>query len=165
MNAAHGHSRGHATCSYELGLVPSPPAVSHTPRARPQQNRNDSASRLLPHGLALFPLAPRKGAAMAMAALRGASRCLASRGSAAAARPMLVAHSRGITYKLFIGGLSHFATEDSLAEAFSRYGQVIEATIVTDEVTNRPKGFGFVKFASEEEANNAREEMNGKARC
>jgi len=36
------------------------------------------------------------------------------------------------------------------------------ATIITDKVTNRPKGFGFVKFASEEEANNAREEMNGK---
>ncbi|XP_039821612.1 small RNA-binding protein 11, chloroplastic-like [Panicum virgatum] len=99
---------------------------------------------------------------MAMAALRGASRCLAPRGSAVAARPMLLAHSRGITYKLFIGGLSQFATEDSLAEAFSRYGQVIEATIITDKVTNRQKGFGFVKFASEEEANNAREEMNGK---
>ncbi|CAL5027608.1 unnamed protein product [Urochloa decumbens] len=95
---------------------------------------------------------------MALAALREASRCLASsRGSAAAARPMLLAHSRGITYKLFIGGLSQFATEDSVAEAFSRYGQVIE-----DKVTSRPKGFGFVKFASQEEADTAREEMNGK---
>uniref|UniRef100_A0A0A9FHC8 RRM domain-containing protein n=1 Tax=Arundo donax TaxID=35708 RepID=A0A0A9FHC8_ARUDO len=98
---------------------------------------------------------------MAMAALREASRCLglASRGSP---RQVLLAHSRSITYKLFIGGLSQFATEDSLAEAFSQYGQVIEATVVTDKVTNRPKGFGFVKFASQEEANNAREEMNGK---
>ncbi|KAF8715523.1 hypothetical protein HU200_027180 [Digitaria exilis] len=99
---------------------------------------------------------------MAMAALRGASRCLASVGSAATARSILLSPSRGITYKLFIGGLSQFATEDSLAEAFSRYGQVIEATIVSDKVTNRPKGFGFVKFASQEEANSAREEMNGK---
>ena len=41
---------------------------------------------------------------MAMAALREASRCLASRGSPAAARPMLLAQSRGITYKLFVGG-------------------------------------------------------------
>jgi RNA recognition motif-containing protein len=30
-------------------------------------------------------------------------------------------------------------------------------------MTNRPKGFGFVKFASEEAANKAKEEMNGKA--
>ncbi|OEL34765.1 hypothetical protein BAE44_0004221 [Dichanthelium oligosanthes] len=67
---------------------------------------------------------------MAVAALRGASRCLASRGSAAAARPMLLAHSRGITYKLFIGGLSQFATEDSLAEAFSRYGQVLNGRVI-----------------------------------
>jgi RNA recognition motif-containing protein len=37
------------------------------------------------------------------------------------------------------------------------------ATIITDKMTSRPKGFGFVKFASQEEANTAREEMNGKA--
>uniref|UniRef100_A0A0D9W4R1 RRM domain-containing protein n=1 Tax=Leersia perrieri TaxID=77586 RepID=A0A0D9W4R1_9ORYZ len=106
---------------------------------------------------------------MAMATLREASRRLASRREYPAAytrvtRPLLLTHSRGITYRLFIGGLSHFATEDSLAESFSQYGQVLEATIVTDRMTNRPKGFGFVKFASEEEANKAREEMNGKAR-
>jgi hypothetical protein len=41
---------------------------------------------------------------------------------------------------------------------------LISATVVTDKMTNRSKGFGFVKFASEEEANNAREGMNGKAR-
>ncbi|GJN03012.1 hypothetical protein PR202_ga20409 [Eleusine coracana subsp. coracana] len=73
-------------------------------------------------------------------------------------------------------GLSQFATEDSLAEAFSQYGQVLEdgasfffkknisATIVTDKMTSRPKGFGLLKFALEEDANKAREEMNGKAR-
>uniref|UniRef100_A0A0D3FVN9 RRM domain-containing protein n=4 Tax=Oryza TaxID=4527 RepID=A0A0D3FVN9_9ORYZ len=83
---------------------------------------------------------------MAMAALREASRRLVSRreSPAAYARPFLLTHSRGITYRLFIGGLSQFATEDSLAEAFSQYGQVLEATIVTDKMTNRPKGFGFV---------------------
>ncbi|XP_006652268.2 small RNA-binding protein 11, chloroplastic isoform X2 [Oryza brachyantha] len=101
--------------------------------------------------------------AMAMAALRETTRRLVSRREyPAAARPLLLTHSRGITYRLFIGGLSQFATEDSLADAFSQYGQVLEATIVTDKMTNRPKGFGFVKFASEEEANKAREGMNGK---
>ncbi|KAK1683129.1 hypothetical protein QYE76_043977 [Lolium multiflorum] len=105
---------------------------------------------------------------MAMAALREASRRLASTRNPAVAiavtttRPLLLTHSRGITHKLFIGGLSQFATEDSLSEAFARYGQVLEATIVTDKMTSRSKGFGFVKFASEEEANKAREDMNGK---
>ncbi|KQJ82533.1 small RNA-binding protein 11, chloroplastic [Brachypodium distachyon] len=100
-----------------------------------------------------------------MAALREASRRLffsARNPAGAAMRPLLLAQSRGITHKLFIGGLSQFATEDTLAEAFARYGQVLEATIVTDKMTNRSKGFGFVKFASEEEANKARDEMNGK---
>ncbi|CAM0904726.1 unnamed protein product [Alopecurus aequalis] len=103
---------------------------------------------------------------MAMAALREASRRLASTRNpaiaVAATRPLLLTHSRGITHKLFIGGLSQFATEESLAEAFGRYGQVLEATIVTDKMTSRSKGFGFVKFASEEEANKAREDLNGK---
>ncbi|XP_047070391.1 small RNA-binding protein 11, chloroplastic-like [Lolium rigidum] len=105
---------------------------------------------------------------MAMAALREASRRLVSTRNPAVAigvtapRPLLLTHSRGITHKLFIGGLSQFATEDSLSEAFARYGQVLEATIVTDKMTSRSKGFGFVKFASEEEANKAREDMNGK---
>jgi RNA recognition motif-containing protein len=65
-----------------------------------------------------------------MAALREASRRLVSRreSPAAYARPFLLTHSRGITYRLFIGGLSQFATEDSLAEAFSQYGQVLEGT-------------------------------------
>ncbi|KAK3144825.1 hypothetical protein QOZ80_4AG0318380 [Eleusine coracana subsp. coracana] len=101
---------------------------------------------------------------MAMAALREAS-CrlgLASRYSFAPVRPVLLVHSRSITHSLFIGGLSQFATEDSLAEAFSQYGQVLEATIVTDKMTSRPKGFGLLKFALEEDANKAREEMNGK---
>ncbi|KAM0861257.1 hypothetical protein ACQ4PT_045999 [Festuca glaucescens] len=105
---------------------------------------------------------------MAMGALREASRRLASTRNPAiaiavtATRPLLLTHSRGITHKLFIGGLSQFATEDSLSEAFAHYGQVLEATIVTDKMTSRSKGFGFVKFASEEEANKAREDMNGK---
>ncbi|KAI4300519.1 hypothetical protein L6164_033888 [Bauhinia variegata] len=70
---------------------------------------------------------------------------------------------RGIAYKLFVGGLSSYTTEKGLSEAFSQQGQVIEAKIVTDRVSDRSKGFGFVTFASEDEAENAIAGMNGKA--
>ncbi|KAG9135680.1 hypothetical protein Leryth_002417 [Lithospermum erythrorhizon] len=70
---------------------------------------------------------------------------------------------RGISTKLFVGGkCSVYTTENRLLEAFSQHGQVIEAKIVTDKVTERPKGFGFVTYASEDEAEKATREMNGK---
>ncbi|KNA19659.1 hypothetical protein SOVF_059600 [Spinacia oleracea] len=69
---------------------------------------------------------------------------------------------RAIATKLFVGGLSFHTTEKTLAEAFSQYGQVIEASIVHDRVSERSKGFGFVTYASIDEADKALTEMNGK---
>ncbi|CAL9026362.1 unnamed protein product [Prunus brigantina] len=77
--------------------------------------------------------------------------------------PALIISCRGLTTKLFVGGLSFYTNDKGLSEAFSQYGQVIEAQIVTDRVSDRSKGFGFVTFASEDEAHKALEEMNGKA--
>nr|CAD1836759.1 unnamed protein product [Ananas comosus var. bracteatus] len=84
--------------------------------------------------------------------------------------PFQLVSSRGIAHKLFVGGnrliyhklLSFYTTEDGLSEAFSQCGQVIEATIIMDKATERSKGFGFVTFASEDEAQKALTEMNGK---
>ncbi|KAL0338667.1 UNVERIFIED_CONTAM: Small RNA-binding protein 11, chloroplastic [Sesamum angustifolium] len=59
-------------------------------------------------------------------------------------------------------GLSFYTTEQGLSEAFSQYGQVVEAKIVMDRVSDRSKGFGFVTYASEDEAEKAIAEMNGK---
>ncbi|XP_062167432.1 small RNA-binding protein 11, chloroplastic-like isoform X1 [Alnus glutinosa] len=70
---------------------------------------------------------------------------------------------RGIASRLFVGGLSSYTTEQRLSEAFSQYGQVVEAKIAMDRVSDRSKGFGFVTFASEDEAEKAIAEMNGKA--
>ncbi|XP_065857428.1 small RNA-binding protein 11, chloroplastic [Euphorbia lathyris] len=70
--------------------------------------------------------------------------------------------NRGIATKLFVGGLPFHTTENGLSEAFSQYGQVVEAKIVADRVTNKPKGFGFVTFASGDEAYTALTEMDGK---
>ncbi|XP_027901787.1 small RNA-binding protein 11, chloroplastic [Vigna unguiculata] len=74
----------------------------------------------------------------------------------------LFSFRRGIAYKLFVGGLSFCTTEKALSEAFSNYGQVIEAKVVTDRVSDRSKGFGFVTFASPDEAENAIADMKGK---
>ncbi|CAI0462586.1 unnamed protein product, partial [Linum tenue] len=59
-------------------------------------------------------------------------------------------------------GLSFYTTEDGLSEAFSQYGQVVEAKIVTDRLSNKSKGFGFVTFACEDEAEKALTDMDGK---
>ncbi|XP_057777975.1 small RNA-binding protein 11, chloroplastic [Salvia miltiorrhiza] len=76
--------------------------------------------------------------------------------------PALLVFNRGIASKLFVGGLSFYTTEQGLSEAFSQHGQVIEAKIVMDRVSDRSKGFGFVTYASEDEAEKAIAEMDGK---
>ncbi|XVE75922.1 hypothetical protein DITRI_Ditri12bG0130500 [Diplodiscus trichospermus] len=76
--------------------------------------------------------------------------------------PTLLIFRRGIASKLFVGGLSFYTTEKGLLDAFSQYGQVMEAKIVTDRVSDKSKGFGFVTYASIDEAEKAITEMNGK---
>ncbi|WOL15554.1 glycine-rich RNA-binding protein 4, mitochondrial-like [Canna indica] len=76
--------------------------------------------------------------------------------------PSQLLFSRGLTSKLFVGGLSFYMTENTLSEAFSQFGQVIEAKIIMDRITQRSKGFGFLTFASEAEALEALAKMNGK---
>jgi len=64
--------------------------------------------------------------------------------------------------KLFVGGLSYETTEAALKEIFSKAGIVESATVITDKMSGRPKGFGFVEMSSEEEAQKAIEMFNGK---
>lgn len=56
--------------------------------------------------------------------------------------------------KLFIGGLSWNTTNESLHEAFSKFGQTTECKIVTDRDTGKSKGFGFVAFENKSDADN-----------
>lgn len=64
--------------------------------------------------------------------------------------------------KLYVGGLSYDTTEDALKEFFSQAGTVESASIITDRMSNRSKGFGFVEMSSDEEATKAIEMFNGK---
>ncbi|MFZ1864735.1 MAG: RNA-binding protein [Polyangiales bacterium] len=65
--------------------------------------------------------------------------------------------------KLFVGGLSWNTTSEALEQAFSAYGDVIEAKVVTDRESGRSRGFGFVTFQDDEGATRAIEELDGSA--
>ena len=64
--------------------------------------------------------------------------------------------------KLFVGNLSFNTTENDLQDAFAAHGTVIEANLMVDRMTSRPRGFGFVTMSSPEEAQKAIEALNGK---
>ena len=63
--------------------------------------------------------------------------------------------------KLFVGGLSRKTTSEGLREAFEGFGNVTEATVITDRVTGVSRGFGFVAFASDQDAASAVNKMDG----
>ena len=63
--------------------------------------------------------------------------------------------------KLFVGGLPWATTSDDLKQLFAASGTVSTATIITDKMTGRSRGFGFVEFDNDAEADAAVEQLNG----
>lgn len=64
--------------------------------------------------------------------------------------------------KLYVGNLSYSTTDESLNGAFAAFGTVASARVIMDRETGRSKGFGFVEMSSDEEAQKAVVEMDGK---
>ena len=64
--------------------------------------------------------------------------------------------------KIYVGNLAYSVTTDEIRKIFTEYGEVVDATVITDKMSGRSKGFGFVEFAEEEMAQKAVDEMNGK---
>jgi len=62
--------------------------------------------------------------------------------------------------KLFIGNLSWEVTVDDLKALFADAGTVADAAVITDRMTGRSRGFGFVTMGSDEEAQKAIEKFN-----
>jgi RNA recognition motif-containing protein len=63
--------------------------------------------------------------------------------------------------KLFVGGLSWGTTDDGLHSAFSQFGEIVEAKVITDRETGRSRGFGFVTYSADDSAAKAIAEMDG----
>jgi cold-inducible RNA-binding protein len=64
--------------------------------------------------------------------------------------------------KLFVGNLPYSVTKDKLTEVFSAQGELEEATVIVDKFSGRSKGFGFVTFKNDADADKAMAALNGK---
>ena len=65
--------------------------------------------------------------------------------------------------KLFVGGLAWGTNDEGLRAAFEQHGTVEEAVVITDRETGRSRGFGFVTFVNDADADKAVSAMNGAA--
>ncbi|HTD65498.1 MAG TPA: RNA-binding protein [Candidatus Limnocylindria bacterium] len=63
--------------------------------------------------------------------------------------------------KLFVGNLPFNATENDLHTTFGVHGTVLEANLMTDRESGRPRGFAFVTMRTAEEAQSAIAALNG----
>ena len=64
--------------------------------------------------------------------------------------------------RIYMGNLSSEITEEELRQEFEAFGEVESVNIITDKISGRPKGFGFVEMASKSEAEAAITSLNGK---
>lgn len=63
--------------------------------------------------------------------------------------------------KLYVGNLSYSTTDAALKDAFAQFGAVESASVLTDKMTGRSRGFGFVTMSDDAEAEKAINSMNG----
>ena len=63
--------------------------------------------------------------------------------------------------KLFVGNLNFKTTREELEGLFGQVGQIREVFIPTERETGRPRGFAFIEFAEEADAQAAIERFNG----
>lgn len=62
--------------------------------------------------------------------------------------------------KVFVGSLPFSTTDEELAAHFAGAGTVTSAKVIIDKMSGRSKGFGFVEFSSDAEAQAAVDKFN-----
>jgi len=60
--------------------------------------------------------------------------------------------------KLYVGNFPYSVEESQLREIFAQYGEISDLAMIMDRDTGRPKGFGFITFATQEAAEKALEQ-------
>ena len=65
-----------------------------------------------------------------------------------------------MTKRLFVGGLPYSVTTQQLNDMFAAFGKVTSANVITDKFTGNSKGFGFVEFEEEKDADEAVKKLN-----
>lgn len=63
--------------------------------------------------------------------------------------------------KLYVGNLAFSVNDATLSDLFAANGNVESAKIITDKISGKSKGFGFVEMSTEEEAQSAIQKLNG----
>ncbi len=63
---------------------------------------------------------------------------------------------------LYVGGLPYSTSERELEELFADHGTIESVRIISDRMTGRSRGFGFVEMGSKEESQAAIETLNGR---
>ena len=64
--------------------------------------------------------------------------------------------------KLFVGNLAFNTTEGAILDLFKQAGNVVKCELIVDKFTNKSRGFAFVEMSTQEEANKAIADFNGK---
>lgn len=64
--------------------------------------------------------------------------------------------------KIYVGNMNYSTDETSLKDLFAGFGNVLSAKIITDQMTGRSKGFGFIEMENDAEASEAINSLNGK---
>jgi len=63
--------------------------------------------------------------------------------------------------KLFVGNLEWGVTDEELNKLFSEHGEIEEATVVKDKFSGRSRGFAFVTFVNDDDADKAIKSLEG----
>lgn len=63
--------------------------------------------------------------------------------------------------KLYVGSLPYSTSDRDLEDLFAEFGTVASAQVITDRMTGRSRGFGFVEMSTSEEAEQAAQNLNG----